>query len=122
MTDKQAFSQARDELDPGREILNLEEAARFLGVSVKTFNKVLHSEELPARKIGREWKFSRQALIAWVGRGSSQDYYRESQGNGELRPPARRGPEGPAAATEGPSRGGERETVRRTSGWRLELD
>ena len=43
------------------EILNIEEAAALLGVSVKTFNKVLHSEDVPARKIGREWKFSRQA-------------------------------------------------------------
>ena len=51
----------REAIDPQHEILNLEEAARFLGVSVKTFNKVLHSENLPARKIGREWKFARCA-------------------------------------------------------------
>lgn len=61
------------------EILNIEEAAALLGVSVKTFNKVLHSEDVPARKIGREWKFSRQALIDWVGRGRSTDYYREDK-------------------------------------------
>ena len=42
---------------PDREILNIDEAAALLGVSVKTFNKVLHSENIPARKIGREWKF-----------------------------------------------------------------
>ena len=36
---------------------------------MKTFNKVLHSENIPARKIGREWKFSRRALIDWVGDG-----------------------------------------------------
>ena len=59
------------------EILNIEEAAALFGVSAKTFNKVLRSEELPARKIGREWKFSRQALIDWVGQGRSTDYYRE---------------------------------------------
>ena len=44
-----------------REIMTIEEAAEFLGVSVKTFNKVLHSQSIPARKIGREWKFSRSA-------------------------------------------------------------
>lgn len=60
------------------EILNIEEAAKLLGVSVKTFNKVLHSQELPARKIGREWKFSRQALIDWVGSGRSADFYRDA--------------------------------------------
>ena len=35
------------------EILNIEEAAALLGVSIKTFNKVLHTQSLPGRKIGR---------------------------------------------------------------------
>ena len=59
--------------DPeNKDILNIEEAAALLGVSIKTFNKVLHAERIPARKIGREWKFSRQALIDWVGSGIAQ--------------------------------------------------
>jgi len=93
---------------PDREILNIDEAAQLLGVSVKTFNKVLHSQTLPARKIGREWKFSRQALIDWIGSGRSDEFYREADprnggrqvNEGEIKP--------------APSR--------RTSGWRLELD
>ena len=85
---------------PDREILNIEEAASLLGVSVKTFNKVLHTQSLPARKIGREWKFSRQALIDWIGSGRSDEFYRETN-NGKSSTP-----------------GG----TRRTSGWRLELD
>ncbi len=35
-----------------RDILTIEEAADLLGVSVKTFNKVLHTQNMPARKIG----------------------------------------------------------------------
>jgi excisionase family DNA binding protein len=88
---------------PDRDILNVEEAAALLGVSIKTFNKVLHSEDMPARKIGREWKFSRQALIDWVGSGRSRDYYRDGsdhQDSGLSRPT-----------------GG-----RRTQGWRIEVD
>lgn len=84
-----------------REILNIEEAAALLGVSIKTFNKVLHSEEMPARKIGREWKFSRRALIDWVGSGKSRDFYREAE-NG--------------------SSGESSEQTRRTQGWRIESD
>ena len=60
-----------------RDVLNIEEAAELLGVSVKTFNKVLHSEGIPGRKIGREWKFSRQALIDWIGAGKSAEFYRD---------------------------------------------
>ena len=58
---------------PDRDILNVEEAAALPGVSVKTFNKVLHPENLPAGKIGRE-QFSRRHLIEWVGSGQSIDY------------------------------------------------
>jgi len=84
-----------------RDILNIDEAAALLGVSVKTFNKVLHTQSIPARKVGREWKFSRQALIAWVGSGKSEQFYRDSD-NGEL---------------EGVEKG-----TRRTGAWRVELD
>ncbi len=84
------------------DIVNIEEAAALLGVSIKTFNKVLHGQNLPARKIGREWKFSRQALIEWVGSGHSQDYYKEAapdNGHEHARSPTR---------------------TRRTAGWNLE--
>jgi excisionase family DNA binding protein len=92
-----------------REVLNVEEAAELLGVSVKTFNKVLHSEGIPGRKIGREWKFSRQALIEWIGAGRSDDYYREQR---EVRPV----PNGrDLPAPDSPE-------ARRTSGWRVKLD
>ena len=87
-----------------REILNIEEAAALLGVSIKTFNKVLHSQSMPARKIGREWKFSRQALIDWVGSGRSSDFYKES-GDSEK---ANADVEVPRA--------------RRTAGWRIEVE
>lgn len=60
--------------EPTREILNIEEAALLLGVSTKTFAKVLREGEIPGRKIGREWKFSRRALIDWVASGRSADF------------------------------------------------
>ena len=91
---------------PDREIMTIEEAAQLLGVSVKTFNKVLHTESIPARKIGREWKFSRQALIDWIGSGRSDDFYRETSSTNGSRT----------------SKSGAGASGRRTSGWRLELD
>ena len=87
--------------EPEREILNVEEAAALLGVSVKTFNKVLHTEDVPARKIGREWKFSRRALIDWVGSGKSRDFYRDGEAARPVDTRAR---------------------ARRTDGWQIELD
>ena len=92
---------------PDREIMNIEEAAKLLGVSIKTFNKVLHTQSIPARKIGREWKFSRRALIEWIGHGRSDQFYRESE--------ARNGLQRGASDDEG-------QPGRRTSGWQLKLD
>ena len=89
---------------PDRDILNIDEAAALLGVSVKTFNKALHTENLPARKIGREWKFSRAALIGWVGDGRSMDFYRESSDSSQR------------SADDGGANN------RRTAGWQIELD
>jgi excisionase family DNA binding protein len=57
-----------------KEILNIEEASAFLSVSTKTFQKVLREGDMPGRKVGREWKFWRQALAEWVGRGKSRDF------------------------------------------------
>lgn len=79
--------------EPTKEILNIEEAAHLLGVSTKTFAKVLREGEIPGRKIGREWKFARRALIDWVASGRSRDFF--DAGDGLLRdaalPPSRAG-------------------------------
>ncbi|MDT8719367.1 helix-turn-helix domain-containing protein [Clostridium sp. 19966] len=56
------------------EILNLEQAVELLGVSEKTLIKLLREEHIPARKIGREWRFSREALIKWIASGDSTNY------------------------------------------------
>ncbi len=57
-----------------KEILNMDEAAELFNVSIKTFIKLLKEEKVPARKIGREWRFSKQALIQWLSSGDSQQY------------------------------------------------
>ena len=97
--------------EPTREILTIEEAAELLGVSLKTFNKVLHSEDVPARKIGREWKFARRALIEWVGSGRASQFYREEreEAEAEVQVPA---------TTIVP----EKPRSRRTAGWQIEYD
>jgi len=62
--------------------MNLDEAAAFLGVSLRTFLRVLHTEDLPCRKVGREWKFSRSALVEWVASGRSRDFLRGGDESG----------------------------------------
>ena len=101
-----------------RDILNIDEAAELLGVSIKTFNKVLHNEDMPARKIGREWKFSRRALIEWVGSGRASDFYKDSDARDEdvdeveITPARGNGAQRTADV--------EKPRARRTVGWQIE--
>lgn len=77
---------------PDQEILNIDGAAALLGVSVKTFSKVLREGDVPGRKVGREWKFSRQALIDWIGNARSSNFLDTAESNDSDRAakPARR--------------------------------
>ncbi len=63
----------------GDDILNLEQAIEFLGVSEKTLIKLLREEHIPARKIGREWRFSREALLSWLASGDSIGYINQNE-------------------------------------------
>jgi len=97
--------------EPTRDILNIEEAAQLLGVSTKTFAKVLREGEIPGRKIGREWKFSKQALIDWVARGKSSEFLDlqderddDAEGDDETKAPLREIPNRPRPAST-PRRG-----------------
>ena len=61
------------------EILTLEQACNLLNVSERTMIKLLRENNLPARKIGREWRFSRKALINWIALGDSLNYTNQDE-------------------------------------------
>lgn len=48
------------------EILTGAEAAALLRVSLKTVLRLARDGDLPGRKVGREWRFSRSELFAWL--------------------------------------------------------
>jgi excisionase family DNA binding protein len=56
-------------VDHRKEVLNVKEAAQLLEVSVWTVRDAAHRGELPARKVGRAWRFSRQALLDYLADG-----------------------------------------------------
>ncbi|MNC15355.1 Helix-turn-helix domain protein [compost metagenome] len=60
-------------------ILNIEQVVEFLGVSEKTLIKLLREEHVPARKIGRECRFSKKALTDWLASGDSYDYINRNE-------------------------------------------
>ncbi|MGO9791718.1 MAG: helix-turn-helix domain-containing protein [Solirubrobacteraceae bacterium] len=49
-------------------VLTLEEAAALLRVDSAALHEIAEHAEIPCRQIGNEWRFSRDALLAWLDR------------------------------------------------------
>jgi excisionase family DNA binding protein len=48
------------------EVMNLAQAAELLQLEEKVVLELAESGELPGRKLGDQWRFSRTAVIAWL--------------------------------------------------------
>lgn len=55
-----------------KDVLNAKEAAEFLGVNPYTIREKARSGEIPGRKIGSNWRFSRRQLLKWLEEGDRQ--------------------------------------------------
>ncbi len=55
------------------EVLDVGGAARVLGVSTKTIYTLARKGDIPAMRIGWEWRFARKNLIEWVTNSSHAD-------------------------------------------------
>jgi excisionase family DNA binding protein len=58
--------------EEGPEILTAPEAAALLRVQESDLLAAAAQGELPGRAIGEEWRFSRAALLAWLGGGGER--------------------------------------------------
>ena len=66
------------------EILDVEGAAKALGVSTRTIYNLARKGEIPAMRVGREWRFARKNLIDWVANGSQADQLANALRNGRV--------------------------------------
>jgi excisionase family DNA binding protein len=48
------------------DVLTPEQLAELLQVDEKTIRSLAAKGELPGRKLGREWRFSREAVLEWL--------------------------------------------------------
>jgi excisionase family DNA binding protein len=49
------------------EIMNAEQAGQFLQIDEKHVIELAEAGKLPGKKLGPVWRFSREALVAWLG-------------------------------------------------------
>jgi len=50
---------------PG-EILTLEELSSYLKIPKSTIYKLVREGKIPAQKVGRHWRFRKQAIDRWL--------------------------------------------------------
>jgi excisionase family DNA binding protein len=55
-----------------------------LGVSTRTVYNLARKGEIPAMRVGREWRFARQNFVAWVTNGSQADQLAAALRNGRM--------------------------------------
>jgi excisionase family DNA binding protein len=48
------------------EVLDVKDACKLLKVCRMTLYKEIENNSLPAKKIGRSWRFSKKALLEWL--------------------------------------------------------
>lgn len=58
--------------------INIEEAAEYLGVKPATIRDwIRKGKDIPAKKIGKQWKFKRSELDQWVQSGKADNVITE---------------------------------------------
>ena len=51
------------------DIMTMDELAEYLKISKSTLYKLAQDNKLPGQKIGKRWRFHREAVDAWVMHG-----------------------------------------------------
>lgn len=68
------------------DILDVIEAASLLSVHPVTLRRLAKAGRIPGRKVGRAWKFSRPALVSFVGQVPAADLNYTMARPGQERP------------------------------------
>jgi excisionase family DNA binding protein len=48
------------------DVLNAKEAAAYLKAHVETIRRMARRGEIPAFKVGKDWRFHQEALLRWI--------------------------------------------------------
>jgi excisionase family DNA binding protein len=52
-----------------QEILTIEELAEYLKIPRSTLYKICQEGKIPAQKVGRHWRFHKEAIDDWIREG-----------------------------------------------------
>lgn len=59
------------------DILTREQAAELLQLNPEVLRRLVAAGKVPGNKVGKQWRFSRRQLIAWVEKGEEDERQQE---------------------------------------------
>ncbi len=54
-------------------LLTLEEVASYLRVTKKTIYRLLEKKDIPAKKVGHQWRFNKASINEWLGQSFTDE-------------------------------------------------
>jgi len=61
------------------EILDLKEAARYLNIKERTLYRLANEGEIPGKKIGGQWRFSKRCLEELSWRRKKEEFFKRKR-------------------------------------------
>ena len=71
----------RGSLDNSNRMMTIKEVAEYLSVHEKTIYRLVKSGELPALRVGGQWRFEKKVLDSWI---QNRTHGEKAQPNPEL--------------------------------------
>lgn len=59
--------------DPLPDVMTIEQLCSYLQLSRSTLYKLAQEGKVPGQKVGKHWRFSKDAVDRWLQTGTSQD-------------------------------------------------
>ena len=54
-----------------RDVMTIDQLAAYLQIPKSTLYKLVQDGKVPGKKIGRQWRFHREAVDAWLAHGAN---------------------------------------------------
>ena len=67
-------------LSMAKEIMTVEEVARYLRTGVATIYKLAQEGRIPATKVGNQWRFRKETIDEWLDKGGKSSLKNSKKG------------------------------------------
>jgi excisionase family DNA binding protein len=60
-------------MEQNNAVLNIEQLSQYLNVPKSTLYRLVRENRIPSHKVGKHWRFRKEAVDLWLDRPSNRD-------------------------------------------------